>query len=308
MRCFSLLISLFFVSACPQPDIDNPWDEYDDDDAANDDDAATDDDDDEPQLGPGGSIGIWYWELPPPDPADGVMIGAGFVGNFWEDLVPGVPGKPVNGPYDWEGPDGLDDCALNVYDEADMEYTEGTPGVSEERDAGVITLESPNWSVDIEPWATTTQGSQYYFELDPYYEVHFDTFYDITVEGATFPAFDSFAELLVPDAIHLVYPVQAEQFELGAADFDIEWEGGSLDQIWIELHHGSMLEFGNASITCVADNDGAFSIPAAMIAQLPAGELLNLSISQPRNVTVVVEDIEVDVGSAASATANGTRP
>ena len=303
MRALPLLLLLLGLPACAVPDGDD-FASSDDDDAVADDDDT--DDGEGPQLGPGGSFGIWYWELPPPS-GDGVMSGAGFIASFWEDITAGTPGTRVNGPVTWDSPLGADDCAVNVYDEADLEMTGGTPGLSEERDAGIITVVSPNWSVDVEPWPTTTQQSQYYFELDPDYDVHFDLFYEVSVEGADFPAFDSFDDLLVPDALHLIDPVPAEQFSIGTGDLIIEWDGGSADELWIELHHGSMLEFGNASIQCIALNDGQFTIPAAMTQQLPQGELLNLTIGQPRNVTVTVGTIEVDVGSSASATANGMR-
>ena len=303
MRSLTLLISLLLLPACPVPDRADFAGEGDDDDATVDEPV---DDDDESPLGPGGSMGIWYWELPPPA-GDGVMSGAGFIANFWETLQAGEAGEPVNGPMSWDSPTGADDCAVNVYDEADLETTGGVPGISEERDAGIITLVSPSWSADVEPWPTSKQQSQYYFELDPDYAVHFDTYYEVSVEGADFPAFDSLTDLLVPDALHLIDPVPAELFDVGTGDFVIEWDGGSADEIWIELHHGSMLEFDNASIQCIALNDGQFTIPAAMTQQLPQGELLNLTIGQPRNVTVTVGTIEVDVGSSASATANGMR-
>lgn len=285
----------------PEFDWDDPIDLPDDID-----DPADDDDDDEPQLGPGGSMGIWYWELPPPS-GDGVMSGAGFIANFWEDLQAGTPGVPVNPGFEWDSPQGTDDCAINVYDAADLEVTGGVPGVSEERDAGIITVTSPNWSIDVEPWPTTTQQSQYYWEIDPDNEVHFDTLYDISVEGAEFPGFESIGDLLVPDAIHFIDPLPAGSFAIPTGDFVIEWDGGSLDEVFIELHHGNQLEFDNVSIHCTALNDGEFSIPAAMTELLPAGELLNLTIGQPRNVSVLVGDIVVDVGSSASAQANGMR-
>jgi hypothetical protein len=303
-----LLPFVLLLSACPATDRSGFWDEGQDDDDAtsDDDDAVADDDDGGPQLGPGGSIGIWYWEQADPS-GSGLMVGGGFIGHFWEDISAGTPGTRVNGPMDWDSPQGPDDCSVNVWDEADLETTGGTPGVSEERDAGVITLSSPSWSVDIEPWPTTTQHSQYYFELEPALATQFDTYYDIDVEGDEFPAFQTSADLLVHDALHLVDPAAVDGFTLDGADLDITWTGGSADTIWIELHHGSTLEFDNASINCVALNDGSFTIPGDMIAQLPADVLLNLTLGQPRNVTVVVGDIEVDVGSSASTMTNGTR-
>ena len=272
--------------------------EGDDDDAGPDD----DDDDDGEDLGPGGYFGVWYWEQPPTEGDDDYMAVAGFNASFTDTIVASIPGE---GGIDWADPH-EDDCAVTTWDAEDAEVTGGVPGEYEEMDAGTLTFTSPDWSVELEAW-DHVGPSQYYFELNPDYEVHFDQFYEVSASGADFPAFQSTAELLVPAALHLTSPLPSETFELTDDDFVVTWDGGSLDEIWIEFHASEDFEEDNVQINCRANNDGMFVIPADLVAQLPADELLVLALQQPRNTNLVVGDIELDVGSGASAQSSGVR-
>jgi hypothetical protein len=267
-----------------------------------DDDTSGDDDDDGEALGPGGYFGVWYWEQPPTDDDDDYQAVAGFSASFDDTIVASIPGE---GGIDWASPE-TEECVVTTWDADDTIVTGGVPGEYEEMDAGVLTLSSPSWSVDLVAW-DHVGPSQYYFELNPDYDVHFEAFYEVSCQGADFPAFESVAELLVPAALHLTSPLPSETFEVSDEDFVVTWDGGSLDEIWIEFHASDEFEYDNVQINCVADNDGSFTIPADLVTQLPQGELLVLALQQPRTETLVVGDIEVDVGSGASAQASGER-
>ncbi len=305
MRTSILLALGLLLTACPPTDEELGFAEADDDDATPDDDDVipADDDDGDDGLGPGGSFGVWYWELPDPS-GSGYQAVSGFNASFHDTLATGEAGV---GGVDWGSPADVDECAITTWDAADTTVSGGIPAETEEMDAGVITFTSPNWTVDLEPW-DHVGPSQYYFELNPVYDVHFEEFYAVSATGSDFPAFDSVTDLLIPAALHLTAPEASEYFEVPEGDFEVTWDGGSLDEIWIEFHTSDDLTFDNVAINCRADNDGVFSIPGDMTAQFPPGERLTLILHQPRSETFVVDGYELGVGSSASAQSNGERP
>lgn len=289
MRAQIAILAAALLAACA----DNPGASFD---------QAGPDDDDVEALGPRGRFGAWYWEQPDPGGA-GYQTTAGFNGTFTRVIRASVPGE---GGIEWASP-GQDDCAVTTWDAEDAETTGGVPGEYEEMDAGTITLSSPTWSVDLEPW-DHGGNSQYYFELNPDHEVFFEEYYVVEASGEDFPAFESASDLLVPAALHMTQPPTAGYFEMADGDFEVRWDGGSLETIWIELHASEEHEFDNVQVNCNADDDGSFVIPADTVALLPRGERLVLALQQPRNTSFEVDGYLVDVGSGASAQAAGERP
>ncbi len=256
------------------------------------------------QLGPGGYFGVWYWEMPSSDESAPWEAVSGFNASFVETLVASVAGE---GGVEWASP-GSEECVATVWDAADLEVVGGVPGEYEEMDAGTITFASPSWSVELEAW-DHVGPSQYYFELNPDYAVHFEEYYEVSAVGDDMPTFSSTAELLIPAAIHLVWPPNNGLFEVPEDDdLVITWDGGSLDEIWIEFHPNEQFQYDNVQINCLATNDGEFAIPQDLIELLPTGESLVLALQQPYTDTFMVGDIELSVGSGASTQCNGERP
>lgn len=261
------------------------------------------DEEEEDPLGPGGLFGVWYWELPSDTGGlDDYEPVAGFNASFTDTIVASIPGE---GGIEWASP-GPEECVVTTWDADDALVTGGLPGESEEMDAGIITLSTPAWTVDLEAW-NHDGPSQYYFELNPDHEVYFDAFYEVSTSGDDMPAFSSVSELLVPAALHLSWPHISGWFEVPEDDMVVTWTGGSMDEVWIEFHADELFEYDNVQINCRADNDGEFAIPQDLTELLPTGESLVLALQQPRTTTFVVDDISIDVGSGASAQCNGER-
>jgi|GEM_PF-3116608 len=273
--------------------------------AADDDDDATLPSGEGDGLGPNGDVGIWYWEGPPgPDDIDLAAV-SGFIANFRDEIEAGEAGT---GGVDFNGPTGPDTCALTMWDAADLVVTGGVPGYTEDLEAGDITLTSPTWSEVIVPGSGNT-ALQYVLELNPDLEVHFGVPYVISSAGGTFPAFGFTQEFVMPTAIHLLGPAPAVFFEAGPDDLELQWEGGEPDNlIHVELLTNTELTTDNALIQCQMVNDGEFSIPGALLAQLPAGQQVNLLLSQNVEVWEDVDGYPVKLTTSTSAQSIGSTP
>ncbi|MEE2827818.1 MAG: hypothetical protein VX498_01405 [Myxococcota bacterium] len=276
----------------------------DDDDLAGDDDDDDDDDDGEPGgpgVGPRGGFGIWYWEMPPGPSGGDYESVAGFIAEFVDEITSSVPGT---GGVTIASPDTPDTCVATVWDADEQTIKGGTPGQVEPLHAGNLTLSSPTWTAVLEPsWGKG--GFQYGLELNPDYEVHFETYYTLEATGGTFPAFLSDTSLLVPDPVHLVLPSPSEYYEVGPEDFEIEWTGGSQDELWLEFHNGGGLETDNVQINCRPLNDGSFVVPGTLTQLFAPGDEVVLLLSQPRSEVFEVGDYSLGVGSASSSQSSG---
>jgi hypothetical protein len=85
---------------------------------------------------------------------------------------------------------------------------------------------------------------------------------------------------------------------------ELEWAGGSEETLWLELHNETVLTTGNAQVTCEIVNDGAFVVPAELIAQLPP-DSIRLILGQPVSGVIEVDGYQVGIGSTSSAEARG---
>ena len=255
-----------------------------------------------PGGGPGGFFQIGYWDEVPKAGESVGGGGAGFNAGFSDEITRGIPST---GGVKFNSPGAPDSCAVTVWDAADTETQGGSPGESNPLHAGVLTLTSPTWSIDIEvDWHS---GEFHYnAEFDPQWQIHFETYYEVSATGGTFPAFHSTEELLVPDPIHLLSPDPDTGFEVSDEDFVIEWVGGSAEELHLEFHNQGDHEYNNVGVQCRPLNDGSFTIPGEIVALFGNEDHVQLMLSQPRNVDLSVGDFVLDVASASSTTASGT--
>jgi hypothetical protein len=272
---------------------------------AGDDDDATLPPGEEDGIGPYGRLGIWYWEQPPsPGDVDYTSV-SGFIADFVDEIDPGTAGT---GGVDFNGPDGLDDCAITIWDAADTVVSGGTPSVTVDLEAGDITLTSPTWTEVIAP-GTGNAAMQYVLEIEPELEVHFDTPYIVSSTGGTFPAFGFTSSLVLQEPIHLLAPAPAVFFEAGPVDLEIEWEGGeAAEPIHLELQTSLELTTGNSLIQCSLTNDGEFVIPGGLLAQFPSGQQVRLLLSQNIDVVEDVDGYPVTLQASTSAQSLGATP
>lgn len=255
-----------------------------------------------PGAGPGGHLGIGYWAEVPDSGEYATGGGAGFGAQFTNEVTKGIAGTSG---IEWNSPGDPDSCAVTVWNEADNWTEGGVPGESEPLHAGALTLTGPSWSIEMEP-AWEGGEFQYTAELNPDFELHFDTYYGLSASGGTFPAFESSEALLVPDPVFLLDPHPDDGFDVTHEDFTIEWTGGDAEELHLEFHNGGGREYNNVQIQCRPLNDGSFTIPGNMIALFGNEDLLRLMLSQTRNVDLVVGDLVVDIASASSTGASGT--
>jgi hypothetical protein len=265
---------------------------------------AASDDVDEPApvaLETAGSVGIFAWREP--DPAGGVAAGAQFSASFWSVVDPGDPGE---GGVTIAPPSDVDACALTLWTAEDAEVVGATPAVRQELLAGAITLSGPSWSAEVLPNANDG-ATTYYFELDPDHVIDFDSTYSVAAPGGTFPGFDVPDAIALPADLWLLAPASDAWFALDGGDWALAWQGGSEEELWIELANEAPHPTDNVQITCRAANDGAFTIPAALMAQVPEGVELRLTLDQPVSSSFQVNGLTVGVGATASAQALGMR-
>ncbi len=289
----ALAASLGLVG-CPQAPGDGSWDrQWPDDD---DDDLP---DGEDPQRR--GTLGLWYWEFPDKQTGEfrrGAMFSASF-----EDVLDA--GQPGTGGVVHEPPDGDDACARTVWTAAEAEVTGGVAPTVQRLEAGPLTVTSPTWSVAA-PWQA--DEARYYLELNPDLTMHTGVEYALTATGGGFPAFEQPTVLHVPAALTLTSPATDESWVLPDGDFPFTWVGGSEERVWIELHTDEARDQGNVLVACNAWNDGAFTIPAALLDAFPPGAAVRLHVHQPVSTTFAVGDAVVDVGSTASAQTLGAAP
>jgi len=271
----------------------------DDDLAGDDDDEATDDDDDDVALETAGSVALHCFEFPDDDWV--IVRRCRFEASFWRLLERGEPGT---GGVSITSPAGPDTCALTVWDEADTVVEGGTPSRTDAMSAGELTLTDASWAAPLPPDDDGAGSITYALELDGDHPAHFGEPYAVEAEGEEFPPFDSSDTLRLPGAIHLAEPAPTESFSLPDGDLAVRWGGASEPTVWLELHNETVLTTGNAQITCEVVNDGAFDVPADLVAQLPP-DALRLVLGQPVSGSFEVGGFAVGVGSGSSVEARG---
>ncbi len=125
--------------------------------------------------------------------------------------------------------------------------------------------------------------------------------------GDDFPAFDGPDSLVLSSALQLVSPAVPDYFEFDG-ELPLEWNGGSLPDVTIELFDDDLEDDDNVYVHCIADNDGAFTIPAAVVDELPWDDIW-VQLNQPINTAVLpAGDRWVGVASGVWSVAVGYKP
>ena len=267
---------------------------------------TVDDDDDDDAEGPeiletAGSVGVFYWEKP--DDQGDLQAGAQFSASFWNVLQQGEAGT---GGVDIAAPQGVDECEITLWTPADAEVVGGVAELRQQLLAGPLSLTSPTWTVDLSPNANDGPTT-YYFELNPDYAIHFEAPYAVEASGGQFPAFELTDVLALPAALTLTAPTTDTYFTLDGAGFDLSWTGGREERLWIELGNESPTDEQLVQINCDVLNDGSFTVPAELMAQVPTGYELRLTLDQPVSDSFEVDGRSVGVGATSSAQALGAR-
>ncbi len=283
-------------------DDDGADDDGADDDAADDDgaddDAGDDDagDDDSAPDAVDGYVSISFYESP--DGMGGTLTGATLSGSFYDVI------SEASGGVSYGMPAAVDDCALTLYDYDDL--TGGQAAVYDYLDAGVLTVSGPGGPFT-PPFADLGNGYwAYQMSLQPGSQLQFGATYGVAASGDEFPAFDAPGSLEMPAAIQLLSPSQTgPAFSLGGP-LDVAWSGGDPGTVMIYVSVASpQLDYGY--IACEASNDGAFTVPAALIQQLPDGSA-TLSLMQSNWTQVAAGGRWVTVAGMITLNAIGTKP
>jgi len=160
-----------------------------------------------------------------------------------------------------QAPQDPDECATAQYTLEDVQNMD--PGEYIEQSAGTITVDGEGLSLDLEP---TMEDGQlvYYAELEEN-EVTYGGVYEVAAKGDEFPAFSG-----VLETTELIDLVSLDGFDTLDGDVSIQWEGNDGAHAFVTLV--SMTEeYDAGGIVCSVENDGDFTIPGELVADLPDG-------------------------------------
>ncbi len=278
------LSALLALAGCPDEagDDDTAGDDddatADDDDATGDDDDATADDDDD-TTGDDDDDMTW-----PVEPQDGTVMlvystSMGvevvfFQAFFWDLDIHSMPETAL------EPPDTMDECSVFVGTWDDLAMT----GEMEPLNAGVLTLTGPTGS-----WEVTPTGGQdpYYQEMYMASEFEFEASYDLAGSGLDLAAFEETGALYLPAPTLLTAPDPSETLHVGS-ELEVTWSGSGEGQVLIQIT-AQTVDDQAGMVYCWADNDGAFTVPASALSQMPADSEIGLTF-----MDVVMEPREID--------------
>ncbi len=295
LHLFVLVVAILVVG-CPEYGEDDPLD---DDDAADDDTTKPDDDDsadghDKPPSTIGFAM-LYFSEFP--NGQGGMTAHAAFSAEFKEVLDPGEPGE-----FTFEMPEGVDSCAVTVWGASDVDV--GTGGSFLYHSAGALTLDGPTGTFTADPQEDGDRVS-YYLDLAPDQQVIPGSEWSVAAVGDGIPAFQTDDVLKLPARVELQSPQVGPEFAVDG-DFELTWSGGGIDTLWIELSDADPSDEDNATIYCMADNDGSFVIEAKYTDELP-DDFVNLTVAQSVGSFWHVEAIDdwVEFVGATTVAATG---
>ncbi len=245
---FALLAaSGLILAGCPETPVAD-----DDDSASGDDDTGDDDvgDDDSFSLEEtDGMVSLLYSEVM------GVGVGV-FSASFHEILQQPSIGVELNLP------NVTDECVATTFNENDVEAVDGEYLYES---AGTLTLTGPGGSWDVQPQVQPGDVIAYQQQFPGGNGLDFDATYDVSAAGDEFPAFEASGMLRMPPQITLTAPTSP--LALGG-DLDLAWSGGGGDQLIVVVYAGN--EAGDLGyIYCSLENDGQYTIPGAVVDELP---------------------------------------
>ncbi len=276
-RILVLLAAMLIVTGCPPPaaddddnddaDDDDVADDDDDDDVADDDDddditSDDDDDDDDNDTGtPPGEGEIWavigLAHIEWPDGFGGLIDGGRLDATFYDrDVAPTVHSV-------MQSPEVSETCALTVYGLDLLLEGEAT---ADALDAGPLTLWRDGDELEFDPMELDG-GFAYHYELALGTELVFDDSYIVAIGSQDFPGFDT--DMDMPGEIHMTAPAPDTCPELDD-DIEVAWTGGDLPTVDIFVVATDPAQDAHGILACRADNDGAFTLPAADLQALGA--------------------------------------
>lgn len=162
--------------------------------------------------------------------------------------------------------EGLDDCGVFASSGT------GAAGNVDFYDAAEVRLLDAGAARPFE-LAGASNGDFYSYVLDlESVEPRFGESYGVHVSGGSFgAAFDSPAGLHLPAALSIPELEATSHFE--QADLELTWTGSGDQPLYIHMLVNPTLTgfFSNYEMICTVKDDGAFTIPAAALAAMPAG-------------------------------------
>ena len=167
----------------------------------------------------------------------------------------GAPGLPA-----------VDQCTLSIAGATPTPTAVATPAY---RSAGSdVTLTGAS-TFDM-PMTTTATGYVYYPATIPAADIAGGSAWSLSWPGADVAA-ESFASAItMPAALSITSPDVTQVVTVGAGDLPVSWTGsGSGPAELILTVEASASDWG--SILCEPADDGSFTIPGSLIAQLPSG-------------------------------------
>jgi hypothetical protein len=195
-------------------------------------------------------------------------------------------------------PDALGACAS-------LTYTSEPSGDGWQRtiqSAGPVTFRGPSSLPALDPQPQL--GNGYYGALDAA-SFAFASTWDVSALGSAFPAFDLLGDIEVPGDVILQFP--GADFVL-ESPFDLRWSGGDPDvSVTIRITATDIVGVANGRIVCEVPNDGAFSVPAPLIAQMPPG-VATAQVEHLRRTVSEVDGRAVRLEGVVSTLRVGTRP
>jgi len=249
-------------------------DDASDDDASGDDDASDDDasDDDASDDDASGDDDTF----PPAEDTHGGISLAWFAGDYgfeYEAMTAGavfydlVDYDPEAGAPDELDPyEGLDDCAL-------WRFTDpGTGGgTTVYRSAGTVRIETIDWVVELDPqhsgsvisYSSDLSGAG----LDPPWgdPVLFEA------EGDDVPGFSLDPPGSFPEPIEVTQPDLSYEAPLVRDDVRFRWSGSSGQPLTLGVGASNGAGTVSWSLWCRVEDDGDFTVPGELMAELPAG-------------------------------------
>lgn len=196
-----------------------------------------------------GSVSLLHMQMP------GFGNSVGFQAAFADIVVPAADDVYPQTPSE------PDQCATAQYTLDDVENMD--LGEYVDQSAGSIALSGQGLSVDLEP---ALEDGQLAYRADfEEGEITYGTDYEVSATGEDFPAFSGVLETTEPIEV-----VSLDGYDTLDGDVSILWEGTDGAHAYVVLAVVTA-EFDARGIVCTVENDGSFTIPGALVAELPQG-------------------------------------
>ncbi len=197
-----------------------------------------------------------------------------YLGSFYEMTDPYVSAIA------FDTPSTPDTCGLTLYTQA--ESSAGTGGTQVAQSAGIVTLNGPTGLF----LPNQISVGVYQLNMDPAI-FPFHSTWDMSGDGDLYPAFAGSIE--VPGAFDVITPVSG--FALNGR-LQVTWTTPTVDPtpLTIRLETVNSATGDSGLIYCTVTNDGAFTIPAGMVNQLPARDYTSLHMQKRISRTIETSD------------------